>query len=155
MEPSSVPASNSRHVYLATCNWRYDVRVIELLCNEKMNVYERVRLHLFAWLNDLCIFIFTWHLRLVLIERLAIYHSVLKRTSIVVLSWGKCVCSGWHDILKYSYILFQTKFLKKGKGEMVAELRKFRNMFLEWQNISWLVRILLRCNPKAMKWIME
>ena len=35
-------------MYLATCHSRYDLRVKELLSDEKMNVYERVRLYLFT-----------------------------------------------------------------------------------------------------------
>ena len=35
-------------MYLATCHSRYDLRLLELLRDEKMNVYERVRLYLFT-----------------------------------------------------------------------------------------------------------
>ena len=35
-------------MYLATCHARYDLRVLELLRDEKMNASERLRLYLFT-----------------------------------------------------------------------------------------------------------
>ena len=82
------------------------------------------------------IYIFTWRLRLVLTELLAIYHSVLKRT-IVVLSWDRRACSGWCDILKHSCILFQRKCEKKSKRRDGSRAKKISQSILGMPQKLW------------------
>ena len=106
MESPTVLALDSRHMYLATCHSCYDLRVIELLSDEKMNVYERVRLYLFTWFKYIFLYIY-------LTFAFGFHWTVgnislgIKRTLIVVLSRGGHVCSGWRDIPKHSCIFFQ------------------------------------------------
>ena len=78
---------------------------------KKMNVYERVRLYLFTWLNDTYTHTHTYKFIYIyltyafgFVERLAIHHTVLN-----VLSWGRrkskrrdgrrkfVVCLTWND----------------------------------------------------------
>ena len=105
---------------------------------KKMNVYERVRLHLFTWFKDIFLYIY-------LTFAFGFHWTVgnislgIKRTLIVVLSRGGHVCSGWRHIPEHSCIFFQEDLKKKKKKKRSdGAKKKFRSVFnMKWSKKEW------------------